>query len=120
MKYLKKILLLWVIFALLDPDPDSEYGSGCGSGSTDPIESGSNWDPQTVVTAPQDWLEQGRPGNAEEAAGGGGVERGPALVVPPVDVSAVLHQELHHLQVVVDASLEGRKDRMVWYPNIEE
>jgi hypothetical protein len=32
-------LLLWVIFALLDPDPDSEYGSG--SGSTDPIEYGS-------------------------------------------------------------------------------
>jgi hypothetical protein len=31
--------LLWVIFALLDPDPDS------GSGSTDPIESGSNLDP---------------------------------------------------------------------------
>jgi hypothetical protein len=26
---------LWVIFALLDPDPDST--------STDPIESGSNW-----------------------------------------------------------------------------
>ncbi len=23
----KKILLLWVIFALLDPDPDSESGS---------------------------------------------------------------------------------------------
>jgi len=33
---------LWVIFALLDPDPDSESGSG----STDPIESGSNPDPQ--------------------------------------------------------------------------
>jgi hypothetical protein len=32
---------LWVIFALLDPDPDSEYGSG----STDPIEYGSNPDP---------------------------------------------------------------------------
>jgi hypothetical protein len=31
---------LWVIFALLDPDPDS------GSGSTDLIESGSNPDPQ--------------------------------------------------------------------------
>ncbi len=30
-------LLLWVIFALLDPDPDS----GFGSGSTGPIESGS-------------------------------------------------------------------------------
>jgi hypothetical protein len=29
-------LLLWVIFALLDPDPDSEYGSG--SGSTDQID----------------------------------------------------------------------------------
>ncbi len=34
-------LLLWVIFALLDPDPDSESGSG----SKDPIESGSNPDP---------------------------------------------------------------------------
>ncbi len=39
----KKFLLLWVIFALLDPDPDSESGSR--SGSTDPIESGSNPDP---------------------------------------------------------------------------
>ncbi len=32
---------MWVILALLDPDPDSEYGSG----STDPIEYGSNTDP---------------------------------------------------------------------------
>jgi hypothetical protein len=32
---------LWVIFALLDSDPDSESGSG----STGPIESGSNPDP---------------------------------------------------------------------------
>ncbi len=43
----KNCLLLWVIFALLDPDPDpdpdSEYGSGFGS--TDPIEYGSNTDP---------------------------------------------------------------------------
>jgi hypothetical protein len=39
MNFKKKILLSWVIFALLDPDPDS--------GSTDPIESGSNPDPQT-------------------------------------------------------------------------
>jgi hypothetical protein len=31
---------LWVIFALLDPDPYSNYGSG--SGSTLPIEYGSN------------------------------------------------------------------------------
>jgi hypothetical protein len=40
---------LWVIFALLDPDPDSEYGSG----STDPIEPGSNSDPD-----PQPWLKR--------------------------------------------------------------
>jgi hypothetical protein len=38
-------LLLWVIFALVDPDPDSEYGSGF----TDPIESGSNPDPQPCL-----------------------------------------------------------------------
>jgi hypothetical protein len=42
-------LLLWAIFALLDPDPDSEYGSG----STDLIESGSNSDPDTD---PQPWF----------------------------------------------------------------
>jgi hypothetical protein len=35
MNFYNFFLLLWVIFALLDPDPDSE------SGSTDPIESGS-------------------------------------------------------------------------------
>jgi hypothetical protein len=40
-------LLLRVIFALLDPDPDSEYGSG----STDPIEYGSNPDPQPCLKA---------------------------------------------------------------------
>jgi hypothetical protein len=52
----KKIILLWVIFALLDPDPDSESGSG----STDPIESGSNPDmdpdPQPCVMARLFWL----------------------------------------------------------------
>jgi hypothetical protein len=37
MKFLNFSLLLWVIFALLDPDPDSESGSV----STDPIEFGS-------------------------------------------------------------------------------
>jgi hypothetical protein len=41
MKFLNFFLLLWVIFALLDPDPDSEYGFG----STDLIESGSITDP---------------------------------------------------------------------------
>ncbi len=43
MKILYFFLLLWVIFALLDPDPDSEYGSE----STDLIESGFNSDPAT-------------------------------------------------------------------------
>jgi hypothetical protein len=40
MKFLNFFLLLWVILALLDPDPDSKYGSG----STGLIESGSNLD----------------------------------------------------------------------------
>ncbi len=39
MKFLKFFLLLWVIFALLDSDPDQD--SKYGSGSTDQIESGS-------------------------------------------------------------------------------
>jgi hypothetical protein len=39
----KFFLLLWVIFALLDLDPNSEYEYG--SGSIDLIESGSNRDP---------------------------------------------------------------------------
>jgi hypothetical protein len=37
MIFLNFFRLLWVIFTLLDPDPDSEYGSG----STDLIETGS-------------------------------------------------------------------------------
>ncbi len=41
MKFLNFFLFLWVISALLDPDPDSESGFG----STDLIESGSNPDP---------------------------------------------------------------------------
>ncbi len=35
---------MWAFFALLEPDLDSEYGSG----STDPIEYGSNTDPDPV------------------------------------------------------------------------
>ncbi len=46
MNFQNFFLLLWVIFALLDPDPDSE------SGSTDSIESGFNPDPDTD---PQPW-----------------------------------------------------------------
>ncbi len=37
MKFLNFFLILWVIFALMDPDPDSEYGSG----SSDLTEFGS-------------------------------------------------------------------------------
>jgi hypothetical protein len=47
---LRKNLFLWVIFALLDPDPDSEYGS------TDPIESGSNPDPQPWLLVGVDFI----------------------------------------------------------------
>jgi hypothetical protein len=47
MNFQQMSLLLWVTFALLDPDPDSESGSTdpIEYGSTDPIESGSNTDP---------------------------------------------------------------------------
>jgi hypothetical protein len=44
---------LWVIFALLDPDPDSEYGSG----STGPIENGSNTDPDPKPCIPEPDLD---------------------------------------------------------------
>ena len=37
------------------------------------------------------------------------MERCPSLVVAAVDVGAVLHQELHHVQVVVDARLKERE-----------
>jgi len=37
------------------------------------------------------------------------VQGRPALVVPSIDVSPSGHEELHHFQVVVDASLQ-RKD----------
>jgi hypothetical protein len=43
MYFYKFFLLLWVIFALLDPDPDSE------SESTDPIESGSGFGSATLL-----------------------------------------------------------------------
>ncbi len=42
MKFLDFFLLFWVLFALLDPDLDYEYGSR----STDLIESGSNTGPE--------------------------------------------------------------------------
>jgi hypothetical protein len=43
MNFLNFFYFCGSFFALLDPDPDSEYGSV--SGFTDPIESGSNKDP---------------------------------------------------------------------------
>ncbi len=47
-------LLLWVIFALLDPDPDPY--SNYGSGSNGPIEYGSNTDPDTDPD-PKPWYK---------------------------------------------------------------
>jgi hypothetical protein len=43
MKFPNFFLLLWVIFAMLDPDPED------GSGFADLIESGSNPDPDPKV-----------------------------------------------------------------------
>jgi hypothetical protein len=48
--------IMWVIFALLDPDPNSEFGPG--SGSTVPIEFGSNSDPDPD---PQPCLQENIP-----------------------------------------------------------
>ncbi len=42
MKFINLFLFLWVIFALLDPDVDSESGSGF----MDPIGSDPDTDPQ--------------------------------------------------------------------------
>lgn len=41
----------------------------------------------------------------DEAAGGCSVQRSPALVVPSVDVTPTLHQELHHLSIFINAGL---------------
>ncbi len=46
MKFRNFFLLLWVIFALLDLDPDSDYKSVSGYGSTDLIEFGSKTVPE--------------------------------------------------------------------------
>lgn len=44
-----------------------------------------------------------------ETTGSGGVQRSPALVVPSVDVTPTLHQELDHLCVLINASLPDSK-----------
>jgi hypothetical protein len=44
MKFINYFIFFWLIFALLDPHPDCKSGSGYGS--RDPIESGSDPDPQ--------------------------------------------------------------------------
>ena len=41
------------------------------------------------------------------AAGGGGVHGGPQLVVLGVDASSLAEQDLHHLLIVVNATLGG-------------
>ena len=44
------------------------------------------------------------------------MERSPSLVVAAVHVGAVLDQELHHVQVVVDARLQNniRGEKFKW------
>jgi hypothetical protein len=59
MKFINFFLCLWVIFALLGPDPDCESGSGYGS--RDPIESGSGYGRYLPITGAED-----REGGMEE------------------------------------------------------
>ncbi len=65
MKFINSVLCLWIIFALLDPDPSRE--SGRGYGSRDPIESGFNSDRD-----PQHCFFRSRASNHEESGQGSG------------------------------------------------
>lgn len=47
--------------------------------------------------------------NVQVSAGGCGVQGDPALVVRLVDSSSVLHQERHHVHVVVYAGLKRER-----------
>jgi hypothetical protein len=50
MKILDFFLFLWVIFALLDPDPQFECGSGSSNSiNADPCGSGSGYGPETLA-----------------------------------------------------------------------
>lgn len=44
-------------------------------------------------------------GDLDESAGGGSVQRSPALIVPSVDITPALHQKLHHLSIFINAGL---------------
>jgi hypothetical protein len=80
---------LWVIFALLDPYPDSESGSG----SNDLIESGSNPEPDpqpcrqveqasapaTPATTP---AVQGRAAEGGRKRPAGAIKPGPVIIIP--------------------------------------
>lgn len=46
-------------------------------------------------------------GNLLVAAGSSDVQGGPALIVSLVHIGTVLHQELHHLHVLINAGLRG-------------
>ena len=47
------------------------------------------------------------PGDGEKSTRGSGMKRSPAFVVSSIDVSSVGHQKLHHVEIVVNARLEG-------------
>jgi hypothetical protein len=86
MNFYKFFLLLWVIFALLDPDPNS------GSGSTDLIESGSNPEPdpqpcRQVEQTSAPASPASTPAVTARAADGrkrpaGAIKPGPVIIIP--------------------------------------
>ena len=65
MTFLNFFLLLWVNFALLDPDPNLYSESRC----TDTIESGSNWDPDLPTLVVLWWIRIGFDADPWEASG---------------------------------------------------
>lgn len=57
------------------------------------------------VTVSSGYVLQHSLNDLHETTGSGSVQRGPALVVPPVDVAPTLHQKLDHLCVFINAGL---------------
>lgn len=50
--------------------------------------------------------------NVEVSAGGGGVKRDPALIVGLVDAGPMLHQEGHHVYIIIYAGLKKKMTRV--------
>lgn len=52
-------------------------------------------------------------GDVEVSAGGSGVKGDPALIVGLVDAGPVFHQEGHHVNIIIYAGLETRREMLV-------